>query len=256
MNLVMNARDAMPSGGRLRLSTRCVEPAQFPSDIDLPGGECVALSVEDTGFGMRPEIVARAFEPFYTTKEIGKGSGLGLSMVYGFAKQSGGGLHIESALGMGTCVTLYLPASASAARPASVPQAQKEEEHGSGTILVVEDDDAVREVAVEMIRSLGYKTLMANNGREALELLRQADRVDLLFSDLVMPGPLTGLALAKEARILRPGLPVLLATGYAGLDEQEKNEFPVIGKPFRAAELSRIIAQLLLNEPQVPSRGR
>lgn len=249
MNLVMNARDAMPSGGRLRLSTFYAEPIQIPSEADLANGEYVAISVEDTGSGMPQEVISRAFEPFFTTKEIGKGSGLGLSMVYGFAKQSGGSLHIESTLGKGTRVTLYLPASASAAQIASVLPPQGEEELGSGTILIVEDNKAVREVTVEIIRNLGYETLTASNGQEALKLLRQTEALDLLFTDLVMPGPLTGLALAREAQIMRPGLPVLLSTGYAGLDKQAENEFPVIAKPFRAAELSRVISGLILNKP-------
>jgi len=255
MNLVMNARDAMPSGGRLQLSTRYVEPVQVPSEADLANGEYVAISVEDTGSGMPPEVVSRAFEPFFTTKEIGKGSGLGLSMVYGFAKQSGGSLNIDSTPGRGTRVTLYLPVSASAARTASDLPPQREEECGSGTILIVEDDNAVREVTVEIIRDLGYETLTASNSQEAIKLLRQTEVVDLLFTDLVMPGPLTGLALAREAQIMRPGLPVLLATGYASPDEQPENEFRIIAKPFRAAELSRVIAQLILNKPPEADRN-
>jgi CheY-like chemotaxis protein len=255
MNLVMNARDAMPSGGRLQLSTRYVEPVQVPSGADLANGEYIAISVEDTGSGMPPEVVSRAFEPFFTTKEIGKGSGLGLSMVYGFAQQSGGSLHIESTPGKGTCATFYLPASASAARTASALPPQGEEERGSGTILIVEDDKAVRDVTVEIIRDLGYETLTASNGQEALNLLRQTDVIDLLFTDFVMPGPLTGVALAREARIMRPGLPVLLSTGYASLDERAENKFPIIAKPFRTAELSRLIARLILNKSHEADRN-
>ena len=146
-------------------------------------------------------------------------------MVYGFAKRSGGSLHIESTLGKGTRVTLYLPASASAAQIASVLPPQGEEELGSGTILIVEDNKAVREVTVEIIRNLGYETLTASNGQEALKMLRQTEALDLLFTDLVMPGPLTGLALAREAQIMRPGLPVLLSTGYAALNKQERMNF-------------------------------
>lgn len=155
----------------------------------------------------------------------------------------------------GTRATLYLPVSASAARTASVLLPHREEEPGSGTILIVEDDKSARDVTVEIIRDLGYETLTASNGQEALKLLRQTDVVDLLFTDLVMPGPLMGLALAREAQIMRPGLPVLLATDYASLDEQAENEFPVIAKPFRAAELSRVIARLILNKPPEADRN-
>jgi PAS domain S-box-containing protein len=251
MNLVMNARDAMPDGGRLQLTTRRVQFEQLPADAAVPVGEYVALLVEDTGSGMTPEVASRAFEPFYTTKEIGKGSGLGLSMVYGFAKQSGGGVHIESTLGSGTRVTLYLPECHSLA--VSPFPSEEEEKPGTGSILIVEDDDAVREISVEMIQSLGYEALVACNGSKALEVLQCSLRIDLLFTDLVMPGPLTGIALARQAQALRPGLPVLLATGYAGLEEPRETEFPVIAKPFRVAELSRVLSRLL-KESRISTR--
>ncbi|HTW54305.1 MAG TPA: PAS domain-containing protein [Stellaceae bacterium] len=244
MNLVMNARDAMPRGGRLMLTTRWLQAADLPADVALPAGDYVTLAVEDTGSGMRPEVMEQALEPFYTTKGIGKGSGLGLSMVYGFAKQSGGDLRIQSSVDQGTSVTLYFPVGG---EPINEPTGSsgEEEQRGSGTILIVEDDDAVREVSVEIIQGLGYEALVARNGGEALEVLRHDATIDLLFTDLVMPGDLTGVMLAREAQKLRPGLPVLLATGYAGLDDPGSAEFPVIAKPFRAVELSRVVARLI-----------
>jgi hypothetical protein len=192
MNLVINARDAVPKGGRVRLATSKVEIGQTPSRIDLPSGDYVAFTVEDNGEGMRSEAAARAFEPFYTTKEIGKGSGLGLSMVYGFAKQSGGGTYIESAPGTGTSVTLYLPTALLTAEDGQQDRARDEPRRGAGAILVVEDDPEVREVSVEILQDLGYRTLVARNGEEALEALHRPDRIDLLFTDLVMPGGMSG----------------------------------------------------------------
>lgn len=231
MNLVINARDAMPRGGRLVLATRWLEAAHLPADVELPAGDYVALVVADTGDGMTPEVAARALEPFYTTKEIGKGSGLGLSMVYGFARQSGGDLYIETVPGEGTNVTLYFPAVRSATNSVA-PLPPEEEQLGFGTILLVEDDDAVREISLEIIQDLGYEALVARNGEEALEVLHSDRLIDLLFTDIVMPGDLTGAMLAREARKLRPGLPVLLVTGYAGAENPADDEFPVITKPF------------------------
>ncbi len=245
MNLVINARDAMPKGGRVRLTTRKVEMGQIPSRMDLPSGDYVAFAVEDNGEGMRPEVAARAFEPFYTTKEIGKGSGLGLSMVYGFAKQSGGGLRIESAVGTGTSVSLYLPAAPLTADNPLQDRAPDQPQQGAGSILVVEDDAAVRDVSIEILQDLGYRTLVARNGQEALETLQGSGRIDLLFTDLVMPGGMSGVALARQAQVMRPGLLVLLTTGYAGLEAPDTDEFPIISKPFRSAELSLAIARLI-----------
>ncbi len=249
MNLVINARDAMPKGGRVTLTTRKVDMGQMPAHIDLRPGDDVAFRVEDDGEGMRPEVAARAFEPFYTTKEIGKGSGLGLSMVYGFAKQSGGGLHIKSALGTGTSVTLYLPTAPFTAEDPQQERAPDEPRPGAGSILVVEDDAEVRDVSIEILQHLGYRTLVACNGQEALEALQRPDRIDLLFTDLVMPGGMSGVALARQAQMIRPGLRILLTTGYAGLEVPATDEFPIISKPFRSAELSLAIARLIGHTP-------
>ena len=247
MNLVINARDAMPRGGRIKLTTHQIQRVEIPAGIDLVPGEYVAFTVEDNGEGMRPEVVARAFEPFYTTKEIGKGSGLGLSTVYGFAKQSGGGAHIESTVGEGTRVTLYLPTASSGPEASQQDRAAAELQQGAGLILVVEDDTDVREVSTEILHELGYRTLVARNGQEAIEALRGHHRIDLLFTDLVMPGGMSGVALARQAQVIRPGLRVLLTSGYAGLEAPDCDDFPIIAKPFRSAELSLAIARLMGN---------
>jgi PAS domain S-box-containing protein len=245
MNLVINARDAMPSGGRLRLVASRVKAGEIPASVDLDAGEYVGFAVEDNGEGMRAEVLARAFEPFYTTKEIGKGSGLGLSTVYGFAKQSGGGVSIQRTPGAGTRVTLYLPTAPPLADGAEQDGGKDEPQRGAGSVLVVEDDADVRAVSIAILGDLGYCTLVAHNGQEALEILRSDAGIDLLYTDLVMPGGVSGLALARQAHTIRPGLPVLLTTGYAGIEAPATDEFPIISKPFRAAELSRIIARIL-----------
>jgi PAS domain S-box-containing protein len=255
MNLVINARDAMPAGGCLRLIThRVAIERQVPTDTELRPGDYVAFTVEDNGEGMRPDVAARAFEPFFTTKKIGQGTGLGLSTVYGFAKQSGGGLHIESALGAGTRVTLYLPSASSSLSDAAEDLRTDKPQRGTGWILVVEDDADVREVSIEILQDLGYRTLVARNGQEALELLRRAGQIDLLFTDLVMPEGMSGVALARQAQAIRPGLRVLLTTGYAGL-ETPADEFPILAKPFRSADLSRAVARLIGHTSTEPSRS-
>ena len=245
MNLVLNARDAMPNGGRVVLTTCNVKASGVPADVELSPGNYVAFAVRDDGEGMPPEVAARAFEPFYTTKEIGKGSGLGLSMVYGFARQSGGGVRIDSAPGTGTGVTLYLPRAAARAEGPALAGVSDQPQRGSGSVLIVEDDVEVREMSVALLESLGYRVIVAGDGRQALEFLRSAEFIDLMFTDLVMPGGISGVALARQARLLRPALKVLLTTGYAGLESAGAEEFPLLRKPFRPAELSRAVAEMI-----------
>jgi PAS domain S-box-containing protein len=245
MNLVMNAREAMPAGGRLVLSTANLPARDIPSGSDLPAGEYVALTVRDTGEGMSPEVTARAFEPFYTTREVGRGTGLGLSMVYGFAKQSGGGVVIESEPGAGTAVTVYLPRTMSPLDDLDLGRRPSRAAQRTGRILVVEDDAEVREVTVAMLQSLGYRAAVVGNGRDALAALRRADPVDLLFTDLVMPFGMSGIDLARQALVLRPGLKVLLTTGYAGPHASGTDEFPLLPKPFGPAQLDHALATLL-----------
>lgn len=245
MNLVMNAHDAMPKSGRLVLSTRNVEGADIPAGVDLPPGQYIALSVRDTGMGMTRTVKARAFEPFYTTKEVGKGSGLGLSTVYGFARQSGGDVQLESAPGAGTCVTIFLPRAALPVGSAAAAGTADRAPDGVGSILVVEDDPDVRAVTLAMLEGLGYRASVVGSGPEALAALRRDDPIGLLFTDVVMPLGVTGVDLARQAQALRPGLKVLLTTGYAGQQTSAVGEFPLLSKPFRPSELGRVLAVLL-----------
>lgn len=248
INLVTNARDAMPRGGRLNMRTSLVEMSDVPIDIELQPNDYIAFSVQDSGEGMTQEIAARAFEPFYTTKEIGKGTGLGLSMVYGFARQSGGGVRLDSAPGSGTSVTLYLPRVCAPAIPSDGIDPTDERSRGVRSVLVVEDDDEVRQVSVAMLRELGYRVLVAKDGREALNVLQNSDDIDLLLTDLVMPGGISGTALARQAQLMRPDLRVLLTTGYAGAEQIEAEGIPIIFKPYRPSELGRMITNLLGSE--------
>nr|WP_298719987.1 response regulator [uncultured Steroidobacter sp.] len=220
LNLAVNARDAMPHGGKLSIETFNLDLRDAPHAAveNLPRGEYVVINVRDTGIGMAPEVLARAFEPFFTTKSVGQGTGLGLSQVYGFVRQSGGQVRITSADGAGTSIRIYLPA----ARPdAQVPEDDYQCESSLAaereTILVVEDDPDVRAFTVETVRELGYDVLEARDGVNALNLLRQTPPgdIDLLFSDVVLPGGINGQQLAQQAVLLHPRLKVLFATGYA-----------------------------------------
>jgi PAS domain S-box-containing protein len=218
LNLALNARDAMPDGGRLTIETANtrIDDGYALTHAEVLPGQYVVICVSDTGTGMSRETLARVFEPFFTTKEPGKGTGLGLSMVYGFVKQSGGHVQIYSEVGQGTTVKVYLPRLIGAvqeeetAEAAIVPEGTRDE-----TILVVEDDDDVRTYSVEILRELGYRVLEAHDGPSALRLLQRQSRVDLLFTDVVLPGGLNGADLSRAARALKPGLRVLFTTGYA-----------------------------------------
>jgi PAS domain S-box-containing protein len=244
LNLVMNARDAMPAGGNVRIRTEiaAVDAAKADALEGLRPGRYIALSVEDDGSGIPKNVLAHVFEPFFTTKEPGKGSGLGLSQVFGFAKQSGGHVTIESALGEGTTVTLYLPALEIGLMAQEEPEigAAQARRRRRGTALIVEDDPDVLESAVVSLRSLGYEVLTAENGPGALDVLRRPQKIDLLFSDVVMPKGMTGIELAREARKLRPEVKVLLVSGYprSVLEANEPlGDFVLIAKPYRLEEL-------------------
>ncbi|WP_334164973.1 response regulator [Phenylobacterium sp.] len=240
LNLAINARDAMEVGGGLTVETANVTLRQQPTrPEEPPPGDYVLLSVSDTGPGMTPEVLAKAFEPFFTTKAVGKGSGLGLAQVYGFAKQSGGGVRIDTRVGEGTAVKVYLPRAAGAARrepevKAKAPAASK----GARTVLVMDDDSAVREITAAMLAELGYRVLEAGSGGAALDILREQP-VDILLADYAMPG-MNGVEAARAAMELRPGTPVLFITGYADLKAlRDVGEDRIIQKPFRDDELAR-----------------
>jgi nitrogen-specific signal transduction histidine kinase/CheY-like chemotaxis protein len=216
LNLCINARDAMPDGGRLMIETSDVilDEAYASQRADVVAGAYVQVAVSDTGAGMTPDVTARAFDPFFTTKAKGKGTGLGLSMVYGFTKQSGGHVAIYSEAGIGTVVKLYLP-RIDASVPVTMPVPVASEGGGGGeTILLVEDDELVRTHAGQLLRQLGYRVLSASGGPEALDILRANPDIDLLFTDVIMPGGMNGPQLAEAAHRMRRGLPVLYTSGY------------------------------------------
>jgi PAS domain S-box-containing protein len=247
LNLSANARDAMNGSGRLTIATENVT-AGGTDGIDLDAGEYVVLSVTDTGCGMSAAVLAHAFEPFYTTKEIGKGTGLGLSQVYGFAKQSGGVARIESKAGVGTTVRIYLPRiDGKIAENVASKDSLSRTPAATATVLVVEDDLDVREMVVEMLSHLGYRISVATTGPEALAILRRDKSVDLLFSDVVMPAGMSGVELARTARRLRPSLSVLLSSGHVGSSQSGaiQAEFPFIAKPYRPSTLGHKLKEVL-----------
>ncbi|WP_338765502.1 PAS domain S-box protein [Massilia sp. METH4] len=266
LNLAINARDAMEGAGRLtiELGNAVLDERYVSKLVDVPAGQYVMLSVTDTGCGMTPEVLQRAFEPFFTTKPEGEGTGLGLSMAYGFVKQSRGHIRIYSEPGQGTSVKIYLPrtmladsdgeAESNSARTGPVTG-------GSETILAVEDDPGVRAVVLDMLGALGYRVLSAENGEQALRILESGEHVDLLFTDVVMPGPLRSPELARIAQQVLPNLAVLFTSGYpqdaivhggrldAGLE--------LLSKPYRREDLARKLRHVLNNRrQQVQARER
>jgi CheY-like chemotaxis protein len=253
LNLAINSAHAMPNGGKLILETENVrlDDDYAAQNLDVRPGDYAMLAVSDTGAGMAPEVIDRAFEPFFTTKPVGAGSGLGLSMVYGFVKQSGGHIKIYSELGHGTTIRLYLPAVMQDAAPADAVSAALEERRpATGTVLVVEDEENLRRAACKMLKSLGYTVFETASGPEALTYLRSGGRADLLFSDVVMPGGMTGLELADIVRGTWPRLKILLTSGYSEVLVRESSErlddgIHLIGKPYRKHELATKIRELL-----------
>ena len=250
LNLCINARDAMPGGGKLMIETDNVilDENYTERRADVVPGDYVRISISDTGTGMSAEDVARAFEPFFTTKARGQGTGLGLSMVYGFVKQSGGHVAIYSELGHGTVITLYLRQAKDHIEPVTVVEPADIAGRGE-RILLVEDDDLVRAHAVQLLTGLGYGVVAATNGPEALALLREDIPCDLLFTDVIMPGGLTGPKLAEAAHVLRPGLPVLYTSGYTenaiihhGRVDPGIN---LLHKPYRKPELAAKLRAVL-----------
>lgn len=251
-NLAFNARDAMPRGGRLTLEATNIrlDERYAMANVDVTPGDYVMLSVTDTGIGIPPEQIGRVFEPFYTTKEHGKGSGLGLSMVYGFAKQSRGHVKIYSELGHGTTVRLYLPRAAEVARP-SGPATLDETAPMSieAAILVVEDNPDVRRVVCQLLSDFGCEVIQAGSASAAMDILESDRHIDLLFSDIVMPGSMAGTDLALAARRLRPRIKTLLTTGFAEASIREQPQYKDVGeilsKPYRRQDLARKLVEVL-----------
>jgi len=246
VNLVLNARDAMPNGGVAALTAENVTLARGDIKADLEG-DFIALHVADTGTGIAPDVLERVFDPFFTTKQVDKGSGLGLSQVHGFAHQSGGTVRIESTLGKGTTVTLYLPRGRADA-PAASGEVQVESARG-GSVLVVDDNPDVADVSAGMLEQLGYEVHRARDAATALAAIEK-HAFDLVVSDIVMPGTMDGLAFARALRERQPALPVLLVTGYSQAAAEAAPEFTVMRKPFQLAELSRAAARMIAESKQ------
>ena len=252
LNLCVNAVDAMPNGGRLTIETKNVvlDEAFCARNEDLAAGRYVAISVADTGSGMSPEVIARAFEPFFTTKPVGKGTGLGLSQLYGFARQSGGIAEIASHVGDGTTVRIFLP-QLMADLPkrefeASTPATRPVEADTRGTtVLVVEDDDLVRGFSSGALREAGYVVVEAATGLSGLQAVQDHPDIALLFTDIVLKGPMNGRELAEKVAVLRPDLPVLFTTGYTKDAAVNEGGPEMIRKPFTTAALTARIASLL-----------
>jgi PAS domain S-box-containing protein len=244
VNLAFNARDAMPSGGTIRISARnmTLHRGDYGKDIE---GKFVAVAVADNGEGMPAEILPRIFDPFFTTKPTDKGTGLGLSQVHGFAHQSGGAVDVQSEIGKGTEVTLFLPKAESMPATASGSDENEAEPAGTGTVLLVEDNPEVADVSSHMLQQLGYAVLVAGNAEAALQMLNADTGIDLVLSDVVMGGVMDGLALGRALRTLRPHLPVLLATGYSKAAADVRAEFTVLRKPYQLSELGRAVATQL-----------
>jgi signal transduction histidine kinase len=250
LNLVVNARDAMPRGGQVDITTSNVEiTASSPRrSAELPAGSYVQVAVSDTGSGMDPDVAARAFEPFFTTKEVGKGTGLGLSQVYGFIKQSGGHVVIDSTVGVGTTFRLYLPRCDDIRTVGDFsPHSLDAVPTGDETILIVEDNAEVLELAITTISDLGYRVLTATDGPTALDLVERDASIDLLFSDVVMPGGMNGFELVTKARSLRKGLKAVVTSGYANVYRPgtDRPDVPLLLKPFRRADLAQCIRRAL-----------
>lgn len=247
LNLAINARDAMPNGGKLALETGNVylDDAYAAMHSEVGVGHYVMIAVSDTGTGISPENLERVFDPFFTTKAIGKGTGLGLSMVFGFVKQSGGHIKIYSELGHGTTVKLYLPRATGTEQTPAEAVASARVEGGNETILVVEDDVMVRNYVLTQVQSLGYTTLEASNAAEALALIDANPNIDLLFTDVIMPGHMNGRQLADEAIRRRPALKTLYTSGYTenAIVHHGRLDSGVLllAKPYRKSELARMI---------------
>jgi PAS domain S-box-containing protein len=261
INILLNARDAMPDGGTIVIDIRNRSIDSGDRGFgEMEAGNYVSVTITDEGVGMTPEVLKRVTEPFFTTKDQGKGTGLGLSMVYGFVKQSGGSLQIQSEAGQGTTVQMLFPCENARADPA-LPGASRSlaDKKGSETILVVEDQTDVGDYAETVLSEFGYTVLRAENAGEALALLDGAGQIDLLFSDLIMPGGMNGVMLAREVKRRRPRMRVLLTTGYAESSIERVDargaEFDLIQKPYKRRELATKVRQVIEGPTGVGTHG-
>ena len=254
MNIAVNARDAMPEGGTITLSARnmVLKPGSAAGALE---GDFVALAIIDSGSGMPPDVLARVFEPFYTTKPVGKGTGLGLSQVHGFALQSGGAATVSSEVGKGTAVTIYLPRSRDEPSQYVDEGFASSADFARGTVLLVEDSREVAEVTSTLFEQLGYRVVRSENASEALRHLQQDIHFDLLFTDIVMPGPMNGLALAQTCRDNFPDIPVLLTSGYSDAAQMADGRFDILRKPFELSALERAI-EAVMGERRAKRRAR
>jgi CheY-like chemotaxis protein len=250
-NLATNARDAMPNGGLLAIATRNVslDEAYVAAQPDLRAGDFVVIEVADSGTGMAADIVSQIFEPFFSTKEEGKGSGLGLSMVFGFIKQSGGHVTVYSEPGHGSSFKIYLPRTAGDASFEDNQAADPVPRGRAEMILVVEDNEAMRSVVVKQLGSLGYRVVEAENAMQALDIIASDRPIDLLFTDIIMAGAMDGFALAEEAVRRWPDLKVLLTSGFPekrlGVEAITGVERRLLSKPYRKDELARALREIL-----------
>jgi CheY-like chemotaxis protein len=251
LNLAVNARDAMPDGGRLTISG-VIEEIAANAVVGLVAGRYIRLSVSDTGTGMNAETLHRATEPFFSTKGLGKGTGLGLSAVQGLAMQSGGGFMLASEIGRGTTAFLWLPLATEAAELAETEEIGIAAAPRQACVLLVDDEELVRETAALELRELGYQVIEANSAAAALEQISQGLRPDLLVTDHIMPGG-TGAQLAHELRRIMRSLPVLMITGYAGSNPELLKGFDVIAKPYRLNDLSTRVAELVARKRESQS---
>src|SRR6185436_19375601 len=247
LNLVLNARDAMPDGGtvRIEVSNATLDRRYAALYPEVVPGAYVLVAVGDTGTGMPADVVAQAFDPFFTTKNEGRGTGLGLSMVYGFVRQSSGHIRIDSAIGQGTSVKLYLPRTLDPV--AESPTDAAHPTSGNERILVVEDSEEVRHAVIDMLQGWGYRVVAVGNPDEAVALLERDAAFDLLFTDVVMPGKTSAVELAAIARQRRRGIGVLLTSGYARdlIPKHDGPEYPLIAKPYRSEELALRVRAVL-----------
>jgi PAS domain S-box-containing protein len=252
LNVALNARDAMPEGGTLTIRTSKIEITQAPRmEDDLAIGHYAMLAIQDTGTGMPPEVVSRVFEPFFTTKTGGTGSGLGLSMVYGFAKQSGGMVTIASEAGRGTTVILYLPLTKRAPQSATAPALPQMEPLVSHSILVVEDEAAVRSTVRRQLETLGHRVMVAESAPAAMAILESTVAPDVLLTDVVLGSGMNGIDLADAARVFKPGLPVIFMSGFTAVPEAQQritdSGAPLLTKPSTLSQLERAISALALD---------